>query len=59
MQITARYLYDRMPGAPKTPEDENGVKLWGEVTDNEHYQFCEAIARSIALVDVRVHVEAD
>lgn len=59
IRIMTRYLYDRMPGAERVPEDANGVRMWGEVEHGDHYAFCNAIATSINLVDVRTHVEPD
>lgn len=58
IQIMARYLYDRMPGAAPVPEDENG-KLWGEVGNSDHYAFCYAVATLVAEADTRVHLDAD
>jgi hypothetical protein len=42
LRLTKR-LYAKMPGAPQPPSDEVGVKLWGEVQGNDHWQFCEEI----------------
>jgi len=35
-----------MPGAPVVPR-VNGCPMWGDVEGNEHWNFCEAIARAI------------
>jgi hypothetical protein len=44
----ARRLYQAMPGAERVPHDDlTGEKMWGEVEDTQHYQFCEQIAREI------------
>lgn len=39
-------LYLKMPGAP-FPPTEDGWYLWGEVSDNDHWQFCAAITDAI------------
>jgi hypothetical protein len=40
-------LYEQMPGAPTPPYDD-GMRLWGEVQDTEHWHFCAAIYDMIA-----------
>jgi hypothetical protein len=37
-------LYVEMPGAPFV-RFEDGVRMWGEVNDNDHWRFCEMIVR--------------
>lgn len=37
-----RQLYSRMPGAPPVP-NEDGIEMWGEVENSEHWLFCERI----------------
>jgi len=46
VQMHARDLYLAMPGAPVVPR-VNGCPMWGDVEGNEHWNFCEAIARAI------------
>lgn len=53
------HLYRAMPGAPPVPRDQDGATLWGEVDGNNHYDFCNRIARLIDGVDVRTHVNPD
>jgi hypothetical protein len=45
IMIAAKALYEQMPGAPAVPYDQIiGERLWGEVDENRHFLFCEAIA---------------
>lgn len=59
IEIMTHHLYRAMPGARRVPVDTDGNTLWGEVMGEDHYAFCERIARLIESVDVRTHVEAD
>lgn len=43
----AEDLYRVMPGAPPVPFDDKVGWLWGEVKDNQHYQFCRMIAERV------------
>lgn len=56
--ILTHYLYDRMPGAEPPPVDERG-KLWGEVENTPHYEFCNAIASLIVQNSSATFVEPD
>ena len=47
IQAMAEDFYRVMPGAPQPPKDSDGYAMWGEVEDNEHFQFCKAIATRI------------
>jgi hypothetical protein len=58
IQIMARYLYERMPGARPVPTDEDR-RLWGEVDGTDEYAFCEGIARLIESADAHTHVDHD
>lgn len=51
-------LYSSMPGAPDVPTDERG-RLWGEVEDNQHYEFCNVIAHLIVSNSAITYVEPD
>ncbi len=51
-------LYRNMPGAPFPPTD-GGDYMWGDVEGNDHWNFCEAIARQIVLNSARLYIEAD
>jgi hypothetical protein len=42
----AKDLYRAMPGAPPVPVD-GWDEAWGDVMGNQHWAFCEAIARMI------------
>jgi hypothetical protein len=49
--ITAR-LYQAMPDAPPPPIDDGRI-LWGEI-DNEHWQFCNAIAAELSMLHAKL-----
>lgn len=51
-------LYRSMPGAPRPPS-QDGMYMWGDIEGNEHWEFCEAIARQIVLLSTREFVDAD
>lgn len=42
------YLYLSMPGAPRPPTDDQGREMWGEIENNEHWNFCMSI---VVLID--------
>lgn len=45
-EAMALRLYREMPGAPPIPH-RDGQEMWGEVMGNQHFRFCEAVARMI------------
>jgi len=59
IEIMTHHLYKAMPGARPVPVDPDGANLWVEVMGEDHYVFCDRIARLIEAVDIRTHAETD
>ncbi len=58
IETISRNLYESMPGAPDVPKSD-GFKMWGEVEDNQHYEFCNVIANLIVRNSALTQSEAD
>lgn len=58
IETIERNLYEVMPGAEPVPVDERG-KLWGEVENTAHYEFCHAIANLIVRNSAVTYVDPD
>lgn len=59
IETIANNLYEVMPGARAVPVDLDGKKLWGEVENEPHYEFCHSIANLIVRNSAMVYVDPD